>query len=200
MGWGLHPSSQRTSLPSDPKNGVDRGPVRLVYFDAPSQYEVTASTQCDEERAENDEVDVEVRVLDVELPQYVVWLVEQTLSRIVEVAVERLTVEPVDRLQHALERVPTRQTNHNITIIYHLAPWAPGGMGRGGTCPPWKIYRPDSLQLQRFGSHEKEPKSLPRDTLHRLKIYLNCDILTQLNQKFFNLNKISEVTCVHILS
>ena len=42
------------------------------------------------------------------------------------------------------------------TVIHGLpTAWAPAGVGKRGTCPPWKIYRIDSLQLQHFGSHKK---------------------------------------------
>jgi len=86
-----------------------------VDLDAPAQDEVAAGSQRDEERAEDDEVDVEPGRVDVELAQHVIRLVEDTLSRVVVVAVEWRSVEPVDRLQHALERVPAHSgVNPNI--------------------------------------------------------------------------------------
>ena len=45
--------------------------------------------------------------------------------------------------------------------------------------PSPRNSRPTSLprftSITTFGSHKKEPKSLPQDTFHWLKIYLHCD-------------------------
>ena len=89
-----------------------------MNFDPPAQYEVASGSQYDEERAEDDEVDVEAGVLDVKLAQNGVRLVKYTPSSVVVIAVERLPVEPVDRLQHALERVPAPATHAHIHTIH----------------------------------------------------------------------------------
>jgi len=47
-----------------------------VDLDSPTEYEVAAGTERDKERTENDEVDVEVRVFDVQLAQHIVRVVE----------------------------------------------------------------------------------------------------------------------------
>ena len=90
----------------------------MCIRDRPAQYEVAAGAEGDEERTEDDEVDVEVCVFDVELSQDVVRLVKDTLPRVVVTAVERLPVKPVDRLQHTLERVPAHHT-HNARSVRH---------------------------------------------------------------------------------
>ena len=77
-------------------------------FDSPTQYEVAAGPQHDEEGTEDDEVDVEVCVLDVQLAQHVIRFTEHTLTDIVMLAVQWFTIEAVDRLQHPFERIPTQ--------------------------------------------------------------------------------------------
>ena len=69
-----------------------------MNFDPPAQYQVAPGPQGDEERTENDEVDVEVSVLDVQFTQDIIRLREHTLLNIFVTTVERLTVKPVDRL------------------------------------------------------------------------------------------------------
>ena len=39
----------------------------------------------------------------------------------------------------------------------------------------WKMYKARFASVTTFWFARKEPKSLPQDTLHRLKIYLNCN-------------------------
>ena len=91
-----------------------------VNFDPPSQDKVAAGAQCDEERAEDEEVDVELRKFDVEFAQHVVRLAEQAESGVFETAVERLPVEAVYRLKHALKSVPIPRTPNEITNNFYF--------------------------------------------------------------------------------
>ena len=45
----------------------------------------------------------------------------------------------------------------------------------GGFALPWKMYKARLASFTIFRFAQKVPKSLPQDTYHRLKMYLNCD-------------------------
>ena len=72
-------------------------------FDPPAQHKVAANAQHDEERTQDNEVDVEPRSLHIHLTQYVR---AQLDVAVVLVTIQSAPVQAIQRLQAALKRIP----------------------------------------------------------------------------------------------
>jgi len=102
-----------------------------MYAGAPAQHGVAAESQQYEERAHDNEVDVELGILDVQLLDHVLRLLEDAAllhprldvsGRVVVVAlaVQWVAVVAVDRLNDTLERVPTEHQHVYKGIFEYL--------------------------------------------------------------------------------
>jgi len=101
-----------------------------MYAGAPAQHGVAAESQQYEERAHDNEVDVELGILDVQLLDHVLRLLEDAALLhprldvsgrvVVALAVQRVAVVAVDRLNDTLERVPTEHQQVYKGIFEYL--------------------------------------------------------------------------------
>jgi len=74
-----------------------------VRLHSPTQNQIASGPQDDKKRAQGNEVDVEIRVLDIEFFENIVPFLENARTLAVLLTLKRLSVVAVDRLQHSLK-------------------------------------------------------------------------------------------------
>jgi len=87
-----------------------------VHLNSPPKHKVASNTKDDKERAESDEVNIEICVLNIQLFKDIVAFLKDACTFAILLAFERFAVISIDCLQDALKRVSIQTSIWFVTL------------------------------------------------------------------------------------